>query len=102
LGDKGRGGQGRTSLSGEGFDSVIQDAQFCFLGDIPDGLATVDAVVGALVAVFAQGDASELETLLNVVGVRWASRTAHTAGHLFNGGEVPSFALVQPVVHAFV
>jgi hypothetical protein len=43
-----------------------------------------------------------LETLLDVVGVRWASRTAHTAGHLFNGGEVPSFALVQPIVHAFV
>jgi hypothetical protein len=54
------------------------------------------------VAVFAQGDASELETLLDVVGVRWASRTAHTAGHFFNGGEVPSFALVQAVVHAFV
>jgi hypothetical protein len=88
LGDKGRGGQGRTNLSGEGFDGVIQDAQFCFLGDIPNGLATVDAVVGALVAVFAQGDASELETLLDVVGVRWASRTAHTAGHLFDHQKV--------------
>lgn len=62
----------------------------------------MDAVVGALVAVLTQGDASELEPLLNVVSIRRASRTTDAAGHLFNGGEVPSFALVQPVVHAFV
>jgi hypothetical protein len=62
----------------------------------------VDAVVGALVAVLAQGNASELEPLLDVVGIGGASRTADAAGHLFNGGEVTPFALVQPVVHAFV
>jgi hypothetical protein len=53
-------------------------------------------------AVVTQRDAEELLPLLDVVGIRGSSRFADAAGHLFNGGEVPSFALVQPVVHAFV
>ena len=58
----------------------------------------MDAVVRALVTILAQGDTQELTTLLNVVGIRGSSRTAHTAGHLFNGGEVPALPLVQAVV----
>ena len=54
--------------------------------------------MGALVAVLAQGDASELEPLFDVVGIRGSSRATNAAGHLFNGGEVPSFALGQAVV----
>ena len=56
----------------------------------------------SLMTVLAKRDASELEPLFDVVGIRGASRSTNAAGHLFNGGEVPSFALVQPVVHAFV
>jgi hypothetical protein len=54
----------------------------------------VYAVVGALVAIFAQGNTGELQPLLNVVGVRWPSRTADAAGHFFNRGKMPSLALV--------
>ena len=58
--------------------------------------------IGSSMAVVTQRDAEELLPLLDVVGIRGSSRSADAAGHLLNGGEVPSFALVQPVVHAFV
>jgi hypothetical protein len=83
------------------FDGVIQYAQFGFFGDIPNGPATVDAVVGALVAILAQRNAQELLVLLNVVGVRRARRPANPARHLFNGGQMPSFSGAQAVVHLF-
>ena len=56
----------------------------------------------SLMTVLAKRDAEELLPLLDVVGIRGSNRSADAAGHLLNGGEVPSFALVQPVVHAFV
>ena len=56
----------------------------------------------SLMTVLAQRDAEELLPLIDVVSIRGSSRSADAAVHLFNGGEVPSFALVQPVVHAFV
>jgi hypothetical protein len=49
-------------------------------------------------AVVTQRDAEELLPLLDVVRIARASRTTDTAGHLFNGGEVPSLALGQAVV----
>ena len=58
--------------------------------------------IGSSMAVVTQRDAEELLPLLDVVGIRGSNCSADAAGHLFNGGEVPSFALVQPVVHAFV
>jgi hypothetical protein len=36
------------------------------------------------------------------VRIARARRATDAAGHLLNGGEVPSFALGQAVVHAFV
>jgi len=81
------------------FDGVIQYAQFSFFGDIPDGLAAVDAIVGALVTVLAQRNAQELLVLLDMVGIRGASCATDPAGHLFNGGEMASLSGAQSVVH---
>jgi len=93
------GGQGSAILSEEFFDGVIQNAQFSFFGDIPDGPAAVDAIVGALVTVLAQGNAQELLVLLDMVGVRWASRAADAAAQFLNRGQVPSFSTGQPIIH---
>jgi hypothetical protein len=61
----------------------------------------VDAIVGALVAILAEGNAQELLVLLNVMGIGRAWRPTDTAGQFFNGGQVPSFSGGQPVVHLF-
>ena len=56
----------------------------------------------SLMTVLAQRNTEELLPLIDVVRIARARRATDAAGHLLNGGEVPSFALVQPVVHAFV
>lgn len=60
----------------------------------------MNSVVAALMAVFTQGYASKLEPLLDMVGVRWARRTAHSTRQLFNGCKVFSFSIGKPVIHA--
>ena len=64
------GGQGRVSLAGELFDCVIEYRHFSLFEYVPDGLATVDAVVGTLMAVLTKGYTGVLEPLLYVVGIR--------------------------------
>jgi hypothetical protein len=56
----------------------------------------------SLVTVLAQRNTKELLPLIDVVRILGSRRATDAAGHLFNGGEVPSLALGQPVVHAFV
>jgi hypothetical protein len=73
-----------------------------FLVTFHNRLATVDAVMTSLMTVLAQRNTKELLPLLDVVSIRGSSRSTDAAGHLFNGGEVPSLALGQAVVHAFV
>jgi hypothetical protein len=64
------GGQGRVSLAGELFDCVIEYRHFILFQYVPDSLATVDAVVGTLMAVLTKGNTGVLEPLLYVVGIR--------------------------------
>jgi hypothetical protein len=64
------GGHGRVSLAGELFDCVIQYAQFSLFEYVPNSLATVDTVMGTLMAVFTQRYTGVLEPLLYVVGIR--------------------------------
>ena len=64
------GGHGRVSLAGELFDCVIEYRHFSLFEYVPDSLATVDAVVGTLMAVLTKGYTGVLESLLYVVGIR--------------------------------
>jgi hypothetical protein len=64
------GGHGRVSLAGELFDCVIENRQFSLFEYVPDSLATVDAVVGTLVAVLTKRYTGVLEPLFYVVGIR--------------------------------
>jgi hypothetical protein len=64
------GGHGRVSLAGELFNCVIQYAQFSLFEYVPDSLATVDTVMGTLMAVLTKGYTGVLEPLLYVVGIR--------------------------------
>jgi len=59
----------------------------------------MDSVVASLVTILAEGDASELEPLLDMVGIRGARSATDSAGHLFNGGEMASLSGAQSVVH---
>jgi hypothetical protein len=64
------GGHGRVSLAGELFDCVIKYAQFSLFEYVPNGLATMDAVMGTLMAVLTKGYTGVLEPLFYVVGIR--------------------------------
>ena len=64
------GGHGRESLAGELFDCVIENRHFSLFEYVPDSLATVDAVMGTLMAVLTKGNTGVLEPLLYVVGIR--------------------------------
>ena len=44
----------------------------------------MDAVVGTLMAVLAQGDTGVLKTLLDMVGIARAGSAADPTGHLLN------------------
>jgi len=64
------GGHGRVSLAGELFDCVIEYRHFSLFKYVPNSLATVNPVVGTLVAVLAQGYTGVLEPLFYVMGIR--------------------------------
>jgi hypothetical protein len=64
------GGHGRVSLAGELFDCVIEYAQFSLFEYVPNGLATVDTIVGTLMAVLTKRYTGVLKPLLYVVGIR--------------------------------
>ena len=64
------GGHGKEILEGELFDCVIEYRHFSLFKYVPDSLATVDTVVGTLMAVLAQRYTGVLEPLLYVVGIR--------------------------------
>ncbi len=58
------------SLAGELFDCVIEYRHFSLFEYVPDSLATVNTVVGTLVAVLAKRYTGVLKPLLYVVGIR--------------------------------
>ena len=60
----------------------------------------MDSVVTALVTILAEGDASELERLLDMVGIRGSNRAADPAGHLFDRQQMPPLSCVEPVIHS--
>ena len=64
------GGHGRVSLAGELFDCVIENRHFSLFEYVPNSLATVDTVVGTLMAVLTKGYTGVLEPLFYVVGIR--------------------------------
>jgi hypothetical protein len=64
------GGHGKVSLAGELFDCVIENRHFSLFEYVPDSLATVDTVVGTLMAVLTKRYTGVLEPLLYVVGIR--------------------------------
>ena len=58
------------SLAGELFDCVIENRHFSLFEYVPNSLATVYAVVGALMAVPTKRYTGVLEPLFYVVGIR--------------------------------
>ena len=58
------------SLAGELFDCVIENRHFSLFKHVPNSLATMNPVVGTLVAVLTQGYTGVLEPLFYVVGIR--------------------------------
>ena len=64
------GGHGRESLAGELFDCVIEYRHFSLFKYVPDSLATVDAIVGTLMAVLTKWYTGVLEPLFNMMGIR--------------------------------
>ena len=60
----------------------------------------MNSVMTALVTVLAKGNASELESLLNVVGIGRASRAADPAGKFLDRKKMPALPRVEPVIHS--
>ncbi len=58
------------SLAGELFDCVIKYRHFGLFEYVPDSLATMNPVVGTLVAVLTKGYTGVLEPLFYVMGIR--------------------------------
>lgn len=58
------------SLAGELFDCVIENRHFSLFEYVPNSFATVDTIMGALVAVLTKRYTGVLEPLFYVVGIR--------------------------------